>query len=399
MIGLATTCLLAKQGFQVVMIESEKAPNWQPDCMPSRVSALNLASRNLLNSLDVWNEIKQRRISPYSAMEVWDSHSDAKIRFDAKDFSQRQLGYITENTLISNCMLDRLKQNYNVSLHFSTTVTAVEFEQSGATVTLEGDTAKIRSDLVIAADGGESALRKLAGIELIQEDFQQNALVATFQCERHHQHTAWQCFTPQGPIAMLPLDGQKCSLVWSCDREKSHILESLSGEKFCAELELIFGDKLGKLTLLQTPQSFALKSRQARQYIAPRLALVGDAAHTVHPLAGLGANLGFVDAAALTEIVVNARAEGKIIGNHSVLRRYERWRKGDNGLAINAMRAFKNLFGSSDVLAAQIRQMGFGIVETALPLKRPFAEYALGLIGDLPAICRVDTQQTSESSD
>jgi 2-octaprenylphenol hydroxylase len=330
-------------------------------------------------------------------MEVWDSHSDARIRFNANDFYQKQLGYITENELISHCMVARLKQNYNVQLNFSTTVTAVEFEQSSATITLGRDAEMIRSDLIIAADGSESALRKMAGIEQDQEDFQQDALVATFQCEHHHRHTALQCFTPEGPIAMLPLDGQRCSLVWSCDRGKSSALISLPDNVFCSELELIFGDQLGKLTLLQAPQSFALKSRHARQYIGPRLALVGDAAHTVHPLAGLGANLGFIDAAALIETVVNARSEGKSIGNRSVLRRYERWRRGDNGVAINAMRAFKNMFGSSDAFAAHIRQTGFGVVDTALTLKRPFAEYAMGLIGDLPAACRENAQQISES--
>jgi len=396
MIGLATTCLLAKQGFQVELIESGSAPLWTPDQLPTRVSALNLASRNLLKSIDVWDEITDRRVSPYIAMEVWDSHSDARIRFDAKEFSQAQLGFIVENDLLSHCMLARLKQNYNVRLNFDTTVAAFESAGDGASIILQRNAEQISSDLVIAADGSESSLRQMAGIEQFQEDFIQDALVATLLCEKHHQHTAWQCFTPAGPVAMLPLDQQRCSLVWSCDRDEAQRLKTLTSDLFCTELEQIFGDRLGKLTLVQEPRCFALKSRHARQYIGHRIALVGDAAHTVHPLAGLGANLGLMDAAALAETIGHARAEGKSIGNRSVLRRYERWRKGDNGLAMNAMRAFKNMFGSSDNIAAQIRQTGFGIADHVMPVKRPIAQYAMGLTGDLPAACQQIVQHVAE---
>lgn len=393
MIGMATACLLAREGFQVLLVDLGNPPAWQENMVPGRVSALNLATRCLLENIGVWDTIKERNAMPYQAMSVWDSHSNAQIHFDAGEESVEALGYIVENDLVAYTMYERLRQNYQVTLKYGCKVATLESADRNAN---EDDTVRVGLDngeivtsgLVVAADGARSSLRELAGIELVTQDFQQDAIVATLSCSTPHHDTAFQVFTPEGPIALLPLTGERCSLVWSRDREMVPQLMSLDESEFCGLLAEHFADHIGELRLLGERLRFPLRSRHASGYLADRLVLVGDAAHTVHPLAGLGANLGIQDAAALVETLSAAKAGGKRIGSQSVLRRYERWRRGENGLAINAMKGFKSIFGSSLAPVRQARESGFALADSVMPLKHILAQYALGVRGDLPAACR-----------
>ena len=388
LIGLASACLLARRGLEIDVIESGDPVSWDSRQIGGRVSAINIATQRILQSIGVWKNVVDQRASPYRHMHVWDSHSKARISFEAIEFAQAQLGWIVENNLMISAMQERLKHNYNVRLHFRTAIENIEASDDSINLVTSSHGPHIQSKIVIAADGGNSKIRALSGIETNQESFNQDALVATVRCENHHGYAALQCFTPTGPVAMLPLQGNFCSLVWSCDRAQCDRLVSLSNLEFSNELERIFIDRLGSLRVVDDPKRFPLHNQHAHTYIANRIALVGDAAHVTHPLAGLGANIGMLDAAALAETIAHAQEHGKSLGSRSVLRRYERWRKGENSLVLNTMKSFKNLFGSTDPGLRQLRQSGFLIADSIAPLKRRLALFAMGLSGDLPAVCR-----------
>ena len=389
MVGLATAGLFAREGFRVVLLEGGEPPSWSPDAVEGRVSALNPASRHLLAHIGVWENISRKRVSPYRRMVVWDSHSPARISFDADDQGVSSLGHIVENDLVSRCLWERLEQNYHVTLIHGKRVSGFKTEPATGNAVLELDGHDpLRGGLVVAADGAQSSLRLFAGIDVAEEDFHQDALTATIQCSRHHGGTALQVFTPSGPLAMLPLSDSRCSLVWSLDRTDADGMLSLDDESFCEQLGTHFSEQLGRLRLVGPRRRFSLQSRHATHYVVDRLALVGDAAHTIHPLAGLGANLGMQDAAALVETVTAARRDGRALAGRGVLRRYERWRRGENGAALRAMQGFNNAFGDDRGPVRQLRTAAFRTADRVAPLKRFLAQLAMGTRGDLPAACR-----------
>jgi len=398
--GLAAACLASRNGLRTCVIDSAVDPEhhngWKPELPNPRVSALNNASVNLMDHLGVWQTMLERDACAYQTMTVRDSASPAKISFDVSDsgtivadFSASpSLGYIVENGLVIAVMLDRLRQNYNVALLFEHTVDSLVQTADALELGFAGEHRGISAELVIAADGAHSALRTLSGINCQSDSFDQIALVAEVSCELPHQHTAWQCFTPDGPIALLPRRNNICSLVWSADHSLAIQLQALSPEDFSGHLNLAFEDQPGTLSITDQVKGFPLYNRHAASYIAPHLALIGDAAHTVHPLAGLGANIGLLDAASLMQVVQSAHSSGKSIGGHSVLRRYERWRKGENRAVLELMNLFKQGFGTRDPLLTRLRQSAFSVADSLPALKSGIIAYATGLVGDLPDACR-----------
>lgn len=375
--GLAAACLFTRDGFRVGIIDSRPADDGEDD----RVIAVSLASVALMKRLEIWRDLPAEKVCAYREMRVRDANSAAKITFSAADIGQPCLGYIVHTSALRRAMSDKLRQNYRATILQECEAGAVQNDADGARVQLQGaDKSEVRARLLIGADGAASKVRELCGIALQQTELGQDAIACRVQIGGQHDACARQCFLHTGPVAMLPLANGDCALVWSCDRDFADAMMALSDAEFCARLHAIFGRELGAVQALGARLRFPLAQHHAARYIADSVALIGDAAHRVHPLAGLGANLGFLDATALAEAVCDARARGRDFGKQSVLRRYERRRRGDNALALTAMLGLKNLFGSELPGAAMVRGCGVNLVDSVGPAKGVLAKYAGGVL-------------------
>jgi 2-octaprenyl-3-methyl-6-methoxy-1,4-benzoquinol hydroxylase/2-octaprenylphenol hydroxylase len=378
MVGAALALALAREGFDVAVIESRAAPPWKPqDEVDLRVVALAASSVDLFDRLGVWKEIIAARASPCRRMRVWDALAPGRLAFDAADEGRAALGFIVENRLIQSVLWHALQRETRITLHCPAKVAATDAARDRRTLTLE-DGGVVAAKLVAAADGADSALRGLLGIATRDHDYGQRAIVAHVSTERAHESTAWQRFVPGGTLAFLPLADGRSSIVWSVSQTDSERLLALDDAAFCAELGAAFDFRLGRVTATTSRASFPLRMKLAERYIAPRFALIGDAAHAVHPLAGQGVNLGLRDVDELRNVLVEARDARRDFAAESVLRRYERRRRSDNTLSAHAFDTIQRVFGSDAMPVAAMRGAGLSIVDKIAPLKNAFARHAAG---------------------
>jgi 2-octaprenylphenol hydroxylase len=394
MVGAATAALLARAApeTQVVVLDADAPPHWSPDEEPGlRVSALSEASRRVLAACGAWEEIAAARISPYVSMRVWDGEVPAggpgAIRFDAADIAQPVLGHIVENELVRLALRHALLQLDNVRFLDGARLESLVLDGDRAELGVE-DGRRLQARLVIGADGAASPSRALAGLEVRGHDYEQRAVVCNLRCQLHHGETAWQRFLPTGPIALLPLADGRVSIVWSTTPEHAQRLLEMDEDSFRAAVAEASDGCLGEVVAAGPRAAFPLRMRHAPVYTRARYALVGDAAHTVHPLAGQGVNLGFLDAAALAEVVAAALAAGRDPGDPALLRRYERWRKPENLLSMRAFDGINRLFSNANPGLGAMRRAGLTLVDRLAPLKGVFMRRAMGLEGDLPATAR-----------
>ncbi len=388
MVGATLACALGQQGFRIALIEAIKPDfNWPVDSTDQRVSAITVASQKIFESIGVWESMTQQRVSPYQEMRVWDATGQGAIHFDSADLGVPLLGHIVENRVTVFALHQQLESLKDVRFFMPETITGFEVDDDNAQVLLDnGQT--LTAKLVVAADGSRSKLRELAGIETTGWSYHQHGLVAQITTSKSHQETAWQRFMPDGPLAFLPLSDGSSSIVWSTTPEHAEELLALDDVAFLDELQQTFGDSLGRMLACGPRAAFPLRMQHAKTYTQPRLALLGDAAHTVHPLAGQGVNLGLADAASLAEVLVSARQQRQDIGLHKVLRRYERWRKGENLAMIATMDGFKRLFGSTKPALKWLRNIGLDLTNTTPPLKNLIMRQAMGLEGDLSRLAK-----------
>lgn len=385
MVGATLACALAQAGRSVALIESILPQAFDPRAdYDLRVSAISPGSQRIFEGLGAWTGMVERRISPYRAMEVWDAEGSGKIHFHADDLGLPELGHIIENRVVQLALLDRLSSLDGASLIAPAAVTAFEPGPENIRVTLE-DGRELVASLVVGADGAGSRVRSLAYIPVRVHDYGQMAIVATVRTREPHLQTAWQRFLPSGPLAFLPLADGRCSVVWSVDRHEGEVLMQLEDQDFSFELGAAFAERLGGVESVGPRASFPLRRSTADSYLGTRVALVGDAAHTIHPLAGQGANLGLSDAAALAEVIVQGGGDP---GRRGLLRRYERWRKGNNLITANAMTGFKELFGTALSPVVLARGLGLNAADRLSPLKRLFMRHAAGLSADAPRLQR-----------
>ncbi|KFZ39171.1 oxidoreductase [Shewanella mangrovi] len=389
MVGLATACGLAKSGLDVVVIDSKAAApvSGEPRL---RVSAINKASQALLQHLGAWSNIPADRLSPYSKMDVWEKDGMGAIQFDAASISATSLGTIIENDAIHYALAQAAGEYDNLRLLENEKIRQLAFGEREAWITLErGDS--ISAALVVAADGANSWVRQQCRIPLTFWDYDHQAIVATIKTQMPHNACARQAFSAEGPLAFLPLyDANLCSIVWSVPPAKAEQLLALDDDSFSKALTAAFDGKLGLCEVQSERQSFPLRMRFARHFAQHRLVLAGDAAHTIHPLAGQGVNLGFLDAGAIVEEIAKLHEQGKDIGAYEHLRSLERWRKAEAMEMIAAMEGFHRLFAGNNPLKKAIRDIGLNLVNSVSGMKTLFMQQAMGHKFKLPSLCKPD---------
>jgi len=405
-IGGALALALARDGFEVVVVEAREPKPWRGDDeVDLRVVALAPDARELLDDICVWASIASPRVGPYRHMHVWDAAAPGELHFDAAERGEAALGWIVENKLVQHALWRVLQDDglrgsggsrnapafgetrsrsiaasaapTRVRIHCPGEVAAIENGDDGVTATL-ADGTRLRGKVLVAAEGAESSVRTKLGIAFVGRDYGQRAVVAHVATERPHEGTAWQRFQPGGPLAFLPLADGRCSIVWSLpDAEATRVL-ALDDDAFRRELGCAFDFRLGEITAASARAAFPLRLRLAQRYVEGRCVLAGDAAHVVHPLAGQGMNLGLRDVACLRRVLRDARERGSDIGAAHVLRRYERERRSENTLAAHGLDAIERVYASASMPIAVLRGAALACAGRVRPLRRALGAIAAG---------------------
>lgn len=388
MVGTALACALGEKAFRVAMVDTSKpAMSWPEEGYDLRVSALTRATQQILETIHVWPRMQAERVSPFREMHVWDAAGEGVLHFDSAELGEATLGHIVENRVTLKALHQQLATLESVRLLTEVQATALDIDNTTATLTLNNDEV-LNARLIVAADGSRSWVRQQRGISVRGWDYDQTALVTYVKTAQSHQETAWQRFLPTGPLAFLPLTEGYSSIVWSTTPEQAEQLKQLPEDHFAIELQAAFEDQLGAIEEVGPRATFPLRFFETNAYVGSRLALVGDAAHTIHPLAGQGVNLGMADAASLAEVLSSAKQARKDIGSINVLRQYERWRRADNRSMLVAMDGFKRLFSNQSSLLGWIRNTGMSLVQQTPLVKNTIVRHAMGLSGAQPKLAK-----------
>ena len=387
-VGSVAASLLAqitKNGdkpLKIALIESQLPPQFDPRLIDPRVAALTEKTRSIFEQIDIWNKVVDKRACAYKAMNVWDAEGTGRITFDCQQVQQPNLGHIVENAVLVSTLTEHLQQQSNVEIFCPANIVDYQLQEDAIKLTLDNQSV-LSAQLLIAADGANSAVRGHFQFATKQWDYGQHAIVTTITTENSNQLTAWQRFMPSGPLAFLPLnnvgDGHSCSIVWSQDSKEAERLMALEDKQFCKELSRASEYCLGEVLKIQTRYIIPLRQSHATDYVMPRVALIGDAAHSIHPLAGQGANLGFSDAQVLAQEIAKAYARDVDLGDLTILKRYQRRRKPENLATMAAMEGFKRVFGSQNSTLRLLRNYGLSAINGLGAIKNKLIKQAMGL--------------------
>jgi 2-octaprenyl-6-methoxyphenol hydroxylase len=384
LIGLSLGTALAAAGLEVAIVDRAPMATLVAPVYDGRASAIAAASQRVLAALGLWHDLAPAA-APILEIRVTDGRSPLFLHYDHAEIGAGPLGYIIENREIRRALLARAQALPAARLFYGREIASLERRLDGAAITLD-DGFALDARLVVAADGRGSPTRKEAGIGVIEWRYRQTGIVCTVAHERPHHGIAQEHFLPAGPFAILPMTGRRSSIVWTEREDLAPALLALDEAAFHDELRRRFGDYLGRLSVVGPRFSYPLALAHAERYIDRRLALVGDAAHAMHPIAGQGFNVGLRDVAALAELVVDTVRLGLDPGISDALARYQRWRRFDNLLMLGVTDALNRLFSNDIAPLRLVRDVGLAAVNRMPPLKRVFMRHAMGFVGDMPRL-------------
>lgn len=377
-VGSATALAAARDGLRVALVEAQVPPDWSADDADLRVYAFAPDNAALLEDLGAWPSIRTARAHPYRRMRVWDAAGGGELDFDADAFARDHLGHIVEHSLLVDRLWAACGREPGLRRVVPATLATIE-QEADAAVAVLGDGQRLRARLVVGADGAASRVRAAAGLATDAHDYGQRGLVAYVRTEAPHEDTAWQRFLPTGPLAFLPCADGRSSIVWTLPADEAQRLLAADAAGFRRELTRAFDARLGEVTDVSARAAFPLRRQLARDYVAGRVLLVGDAAHAVHPLAGQGVNLGLRDVAALR---ASWRRAAEVQADFAALHRLARWertRRSENAVAAHSFETINRVFSNDAMWPTLLRGHALGLANRLTPLTRALWRRAAGI--------------------
>lgn len=377
-VGAAAALALAEAGLRVAIVEAHEPKPWHADEADLRVYAFAPDSSGLLDSLQVWASVRAARAQPYRCMRVWDAAGGDELRFDADALGREYLGHIVEHGLLVDRLWQRVRGDARIERHCPDKLRELQQDEAGVTLTLASGQ-NLRARLALGADGAASRVRDLLGIEADTHDYGQRGVVAYVRSELPHEDTAWQRFLSSGPLAFLPCADGRSSIVWTLPNAEAERVLALSDDEFCRELTRAFDARLGDVLDVSTRAAFPLRRQLAKRMLHGRVALLGDAAHAVHPLAGQGVNLGLRDVAALRALLLESAQRSHDPFAEHRLQRWARQRYSENALAAYSFETINRVFSNEALLPTLLRGHALSLAGKLPPLTQYLWKRAAGL--------------------
>jgi 3-demethoxyubiquinol 3-hydroxylase len=383
-VGSSVALGLANAGYRVAIVEAHEPKAWDPDHADLRVVALAPDNQHFFESGGVWQKISERRVQAYTDMRVWDAVAGNTLHMSASQRGREVLGYIIENHVIADVLWQSIKKNTMITIFCPDRLESLEQNDDVVSVILQSGT-RIKTNLLLGADGAASKVRDLLGLSVDKKEYSQRGIVAYVKTESRHENTAWQRFLSTGPLAFLPCSDGRCSIVWTLPNEEAERLLHCDDENFCRELTRAFDMRLGEVTQVSERAAFPLQRQLSNEMLKGRVALIGDAAHTVHPLAGQGVNLGLRDVVSLLASLGEAksasnasRIKNEMIISQYKLQRWSRKRISENAIAAYSFEAINRVFSNDDVLPSLLRGHALGIANALPPIRNFLLKQASG---------------------